>query len=138
MATDVTEILKRLLSVNRGPSKFAPDARQPVDYGVAAALAGDRLEVVITFKKDQAYCCNEWGCHLALPGDKPWSKLRGLFSESGVAAPPSMSLSLLCEIEPGALFFDLTRPAPQRRRLYALTPASGHSYEVFAQESASN
>jgi hypothetical protein len=66
MTIDVTAVLQELLANNRGPDPLNPDSRQPPKYGVSASLDGSVLAVVLTFQKDCAYCCMEWGCHLAL------------------------------------------------------------------------
>jgi hypothetical protein len=127
---DVTSILKELLAANRGPDPADPETRQSPDYGVAASLDGNVLDVVLTFKKDRPYCCMEWGCHLPLLDGRQWERLHQAIADAGVVAPPSLRLQLSCKIEEGALFFDLSRPDRNRRRWYALAPVAAHEYEV--------
>jgi hypothetical protein len=115
MALDVTSILKRLLADNRGPDPTDPEGRQSPDYGVAASLECDVLDVVLTFKKDRAYCCMEWGCHLALFDGKRREKLHQILGDSGVVAPSRLRLQMCCKTEEGALFFDFSKPDRSRR-----------------------
>jgi hypothetical protein len=82
MAVDVTLVLKGLLAANRGLDPTDPEARQSPEYGVAASLEGDVLDVVLTFKKGRAYCCMEWGCQLALFDGKRWDKLHQALARS--------------------------------------------------------
>ena len=137
MPVDVTLILKDLLAANRGPDPTDPETRQSPEYGVAASLEGNVLDVVLTFKKDRAYCCMEWGCHLALLDGKQWDKLRHLLSESAMVAPKSLRLQLSCKIEEGAVFFVLSKPDPSRRGWYAFAPVAAHEYKVVAVEAGS-
>jgi hypothetical protein len=137
MAVDVTLILKRLLAANRGPDPTNPETRQPADYGVAASLEADVLDVELTFKKDRAYCCMEWGCHLGLFDGKRWSKLRQALADVGVVAPSSLRLQLSCRIEEGAVFFDFSKPDRSRRGWYAFAPAALHEYKAATVEAGS-
>ena len=137
MPIDVTLILKELLAANRGPNPSDPETRQSPDYGVAASLEGNVLDVVLTFKKDCAYCCMESGCHLALFDGKRWDKLRHSLFESGVVAPNSLCLQLSCKIEEGAVFFDFSKPDPSRRGWYAFAPVAAHEYKVVTVEAGS-
>lgn len=134
MAVDVTLILKRLLAANRGPDPTDPARRQSPDYGVAASLEADVLDVVLTFKKDRAYCCMEWGCHLSLHDGKRWNKLREEIADAGAIAPSRLRLHLSCKIEEGALFFDFTKPDRRMRGWYAFAPRAAQEYEVAAVE----
>jgi hypothetical protein len=135
MAIDVTSVLKELLAANRGPNPTDPETRQSPDYGVAASLEGTVLDVVMTFKKDRAYCCMEWGCHLALFDGRRWERLHEALAKSGVVAPPSLRLQLSCKIEEGAVFFDFSKPDQTRRRWYAFAPVAAHEYKVVTVES---
>jgi hypothetical protein len=137
MAVDLTLILKELLAANRGPNPKDPETRLSPDYGVAASLEGNVLDVVLTFKRDRAYCCMEWGCHLALFDHKRWRKLRHLLFESGVVAPNSLRLQLSCKIEEGAVFFDFSKPDRSRRGWYAFAPVAAHEYNVVTVEAGS-
>jgi hypothetical protein len=137
MAVDVTLILKELLAANRGPCPVDPETRQAPDYGVAASLDGQTLDAVLTFKKGNAYCCMEWGCHLAFFDGKRWDKLHTLLSESGVVAAKSLRLQLSCQIEEGAVFFDFSKPDRSRRRWYAFAPVAAHEYKVVTVEAGS-
>jgi hypothetical protein len=134
---DVTLILKELLAGNRGPNPLDPESRQSPNYGVVASLEGNTLEVVLTFRKDAAYCCMEWGCHLPLLGGKRWERLRRALAAHGVAVPPRLELSLTCVIEDGAVFFDLSKPDRSRRGWYAFAPVTAHRYQITALEAGS-
>jgi hypothetical protein len=135
MAVEVTMILKELLAANRGPNPSDPETRQSPDYGVAASLEGNVLDVVLTFKKDRAYCCMEWGCHLALFDGRRWKRLHEALAKSGVVAPPSLRLQLCCEIEEGEVFFDFSKPDRNRRGWYGFAAVAAHDYKVVAVES---
>jgi hypothetical protein len=136
VAADVTPVLADLLAHNRGPDPADPDKRQPPDYGVAATLAGNTLDIVLTFRRGSAYCCWEWGCHLGLTDGKRWDVLRQVLAARGAADPPRLTLRLTCVVEEGAVFFDLTRPDRARRGWYTFAPAAGHRYEAIAKEAA--
>jgi hypothetical protein len=138
MAVDVTPILAEVLARNRGHDPLNPDARQPPDYGVIAALEGSTLDMVLTFRKGSAYCCMEWGCHLPLIDGKRWHGLRRAFAAHGVTAPPRLELRLACVVEEGALFFDPNRPDPTRRGWYAFARAANHRYQISASEAGSD
>jgi hypothetical protein len=137
MALDVALILKDLLAANRGPNPTDPESRLSPDYGVAASLEGNALDVVLTFKKDRAYCCMEWGCHLALFDGRRWESLHVALAKFGVVAPPSLRLQLSCKIEEGAVFFDFSKPDRSRRGWYAFAPVAAHEYNVVTVEVAS-
>jgi hypothetical protein len=134
MAVDVTMILTRMLAANRGPDATDPDTRSPPDYGVAASLAADVLNVVLTFKRDRTYCCMEWGCHLGLFDGKRWSRLRQALAEADIVAPARLQMLLTCQIEAGALFFDLSKRDRSRRDWYAFAPAAACEYQVATVE----
>ena len=137
MAVDITLIVKELLAANRGPNPTDPDARQSPAYGVTASLEGNVLDVVLTFKKDHAYCCMEWGCHLALFDGRRWQRLHEALAQSGVIAPPYLRLQLFCKIEEGAVFFDFSKPDRSKRGWYAFAPVAAHNYKVVTVEADS-
>lgn len=134
MAVDVTSVLKGLLAANRGPD---PETRQSPEYGVAASLEGDVLDVVLTFKTGRAYCCMEWGCHLALFDGTRWDNLHQALGDSGVVAPSRLRLQLCCKIDEGAAFFDFSKPDRSRRGWYAFAPTAAHEYKVGTVEAGS-
>jgi hypothetical protein len=136
--TDVTLVLNDLLAANRGPEPSNPNALQPPDYGVVASLEDGVLDVVLTFKENRAYCCMEWGCHLALCDGKRWDKLRHSLVEFGIVPPKRLSLKLTCKVEEGATFFDFSEPDPSRMGRYAFAPAAAGQYEVVALEAGSD
>jgi hypothetical protein len=136
VAIDVSPILMELLARNRGPDPLNPGSRQPPNYGITARLEGNILEMILTFRKGSAYCCTQWGCHLALTNGKRWDGLRRAFSAHGIATLPSLELRLLCKVEEGALFFDFFKPDPTRRGWYAFAPVAAHQYQVTAAEAA--
>jgi hypothetical protein len=133
---DVTSILAQLLARNRGPDPLNPDIARTPDYGIAGSLDGQTLSVMLTFRAGAAYCCEEWGCHLALTDRKRWIHLRQALAEHSVDAPPRLELCLSCVVEDGAMFFDPSRPDPARRGWYAFAPATAHQYQVSAVEAA--
>jgi hypothetical protein len=135
---DVTSILEQLLARNRGPDLLNPDIARTPEYGISGSLDGHRMSVVLTFRTGAAYCCQEWGCHLALTDGKRWIGLRQALAEHGVAAPTQLELFLSCVVEEGAMFFDPSRPDPTRRGWYAFSPGTAHRYHVSAVESAGN
>jgi hypothetical protein len=138
VARDVSPILAELLARNQGPVPHNPDGRQSPDYGVTAMLEGSTLDVVLTFRSGSAYCCMEWGCHLALRDGKRWHELRWAFAAHGVVAPPRLDLQLMGVIEEGAVFFDPFRPDPTRRGWYAFAPVAAHRYQRSASEAESD
>jgi hypothetical protein len=137
VAIDVTGIFAEYLAGNRGPDPADPGRRQTPDYGVVATLAGDVLEVELTFRSGSAYCCHEWGCHVALIAGKRWDGFRRRLAAHGIAAPPRIELRRTCVIEEGAIFFDFSRPDPTRRRWYAFAPVAAQRYQATAIEAPS-
>ena len=134
MAVDVTGIFAEYLAGNRGPDSANPERRQTPSYGVVATLMGDILEVELTFRRGSAYCCWEWGCHVALIDGKRWDAFRRLLTAHGIIAPPRMELRGTCVIEEGAIFFDFSKPDPGRRGWYAFAPATAERYQATAIE----
>lgn len=96
-------------------------------YGVEATLEGDRLIVVLTLCSDAAYCCTEWGCHLALRDGKRWHTLRACLAEQAVTLPARLRLQLTCVIEHGARFFDPAPPGSWTPRLVRFHGVGGAS-----------
>ena len=137
MAVDVTLILKELLAANRGPNPTDPETRQSPDYGVTASLDGNVFDVVMTFKKGRAYCCMEWGCHLALFDGKRWQRLHQALADPAWLHPQACASNWSCKIEEGAVFFDFSKPDRNRRGWYAFAPAAAHDYKVVMVEGAS-
>lgn len=137
MPIDVTLILNELLAANRGPNPHDHETRRSSDYGVVASLEEDALDVVLTFKKDCAYCCMEWDCHLALCDGERWDKLRHSLFESGIVAPRRLRLALCSKVQEDAVFFDFSKPDPSRRGWYAFAPVAAHEYTVDAVEADS-
>jgi hypothetical protein len=84
---DVTEVFAAYFARNRGPVPGDAEARQQPDYGVSATLDGGVIDLTLTFRAGSAYCCYEWGCHLALYEGKRWGWLRRELATRGVAAP---------------------------------------------------
>jgi len=104
---------------------------------VVATLDGNSLVVELTFRTGAAYCCPEWGCHLALTDGKRWDVLRNTLSEQAVVTPARLELRLLCVVEEGAVFFNPIRPDLTRRSWYAFDPAAADNYEASATEAVS-
>jgi hypothetical protein len=134
VAIDVSLVLAELLSRNRGPDPLNPEVRLRPDYRVAATLEGSTLDMVLTFREGAAYCCMEWGCHMAMTNGRRWDRLREVLDAKGVAVPPRLDLRLEVVIEEGALFFDLFRPDPSRRGWYAFKKVAACRYQESAVE----
>ena len=125
MAVDITPAFAAYFARNRGPVPGDPEARQLPDYGVSASLDGGVIDLTLTFRAGAAYCCYEWGCHLALSEGKRWGWLRRELGTCGVPVPDRLELRLSCVIEEGAVFFNLFRPDPARRNWYAFEAGRG-------------
>jgi hypothetical protein len=136
MTIDVTSIFADYLAGNRGPDPNDPEHRQKPNYGVIAKLADHVLEVELTFRRGSAYCCYEWGCHIALRDRLHWDDFRSRLAAHNIAVPPRMELLLTCVIEEGAIFFDFGKPDPKRRGWYPFAPAAAHRYHARAAEAA--
>lgn len=136
MAVDVTPVFAAYLARNRGLVPGDPDARRLADYGSSATLDGGVIDLTLTFRAGSAYCCYEWGCHLALHDGKRWDGLRRELAARGVRAPDRLQLRLTVVVEAGALFFDFWRPEPSARGRgwYAFAPEEGRRYQVVATE----
>ena len=136
MGVDVTPVFAAYFARNRGPVPGDPEARQPPVYGVSASLDGGVIELSLTFRAGSAYCCCQWGCHLALYEGKRWDWLRRELATRGVPAPDRLELHLAVVVEAGALFFDWSRPEPSRRGRgwYAFAPHAAHRYQVVVSE----
>lgn len=137
MAVDVTPVFAEYFAGNRSPDPNDPDHRQRPNYGVVATLAGSVLEIELRFRSGSAFCCPQWGCHLALCDGKRWDGLRRRLAAHGVTAPAQLELRLTGVIEEGALFFDWGKPDPARRGWYAFAPAAAHRYQARAAEAPS-
>jgi hypothetical protein len=139
VAVDVTPVIAAYFSRNRGPVPGDPEARQPPDYGVSASLDGRRIDLALTFRGGSAYCCYEWGCHLALSEGKRWEWLRQELAAHKIEVPDRLVLQLAVVVDAGALFFDWRRPEPSRRGRgwYAFAPVEALRYEVVVTESGS-
>ena len=119
MLMNVSAIVSEVLAANRGPDTSSPGNRVQPDYGIEADLENDLLAMKMTFRSDEAYCCMEWGCHLALHDGKRWDALRTVLEDHGVPTPSQLRLKLTCVVKSGSLFFDMSRPDPTRRGWYA-------------------
>jgi hypothetical protein len=137
VAIDISDVLAGLLARNRGPDPGNPDVRKQPDYGVAASIDGNALSMVLAFRRDAAYCCPQWGCHLALANGRRWDPLRQALAARGIAVPDQIRLQVSCIVEEGAVFFDLFRPDPARRGWYAFEKVEAHHYEASAIEAIS-
>lgn len=131
---DVSESIASLLISNRGPVCAGSQAALEGGYGIAATLESDTLDVVLTFRCGHAYCCMEWGCHMGLEANGPWQRLRETLSRQNASLPDRFMLKLYCVVEEEAMFYDLARPDPHRKGVYALAPAKASSYDVTVVE----
>jgi hypothetical protein len=136
VAVDVTPVFADYIARNRGPVPGDPEARQPSDHAVTATLDGGVIDLEMTFRSGSAYCCYEWGCHLALAEGKRWGWLRRELAARGVPAPDRLELRLAVVVEAGALFFDWSRPepSPRGRGWYAFAPADALRYQKVVAE----
>ena len=131
---DLTPIILELLTNNRGPNPLSPDSRTTPNYGIDATLEGNVLKMALTFHSKSSYCCMDWSCHLAMHNGKRWDSLRQKCADYGVSTPAQFTLQLSCIIEPGALFFDMSRPDRHRRGWYAFKPAEAYEYQATSTE----
>jgi hypothetical protein len=131
---DITQIFASYLARNSSPDPTNPERRQTAEYGVAASLDGNVIDLALTFHRGAAYCCYEHGCHLALDSGKRWEWLRRALATQGIETAPRLELRLTVVIEGGALFFDLLKPDPIRQGWYAFTPAEARQYQVHILE----
>ena len=134
VATDVTPAIAACLARNTGPTVDNPAARQPPEYAVSAQLDGSVINLALGFRSGAAYCCYEWGCHLALHDGRRWEILRRELAACDVAVPEQMELRLAVTVEAGALFFDFARPLENRRGVYRLSPSDTVQYRCVAAE----
>jgi hypothetical protein len=134
VAVDVTLAFAAYFARNRGPVADNAGAMEPPSYGVSARLDGSTVELALTFRAGAAYCCYEWGCHLALGEGKRWGWLRSELASRGIAAPDRLELRLAVAVEAGALFFDYARPLPGQRGRYELSPSAAVQYQAVVTE----
>jgi hypothetical protein len=132
--TDITAALASYLSTNLGPDPLRPGHPLPSSYGAIGTIDGERVTIMLTFRADAAYCCMEWGCHLALHASQRWQRFRAALQANGIAAPERLELALTVVVEPGAQFFDPFRPVRDHRGAYELQPASAHRNEYSTTE----
>ena len=134
VSVDVTPVFAEYFAGNRGPVPNDPGSRQPPHYGIAANLDDRVVNLALTFLSAEAYCCGEWGCHLKLHPGKRWDWLQRELSNRGLEIPSQLELHLAVAIQPGALFFDWSRPDPVRRGWYSFAPAKQQEYQVAVVE----
>jgi hypothetical protein len=128
VTVDVSPVFAAYFARNRGPVPGDPDSRRAPDYGIRASLDGSSVALTLTFRAGSAYCCCEWGCHLNLYSGKRWERLRRELSARGLVPAGRLELHLTVIVEPGALFFDFSRPDSARRGWYAFAPADAQRY----------
>lgn len=133
MAFDVTSVLAELLLRNRGPTPIDSVKRVPPNYGIAASLDGNHLDVVLTFRTQAAYCCMEPGCHLALSNGKRRESLRRGLDTHDIVVPARLQLRLLGVVEEGAMFFDLSSKQIGPG-YYAFRSAAAFEYQISNTE----
>jgi hypothetical protein len=115
MAVDITPVFATYFGRNRGPVPGDSEARQAPNYGVSASFDGVGIDLGLTFRAYSAYCCYQWGCHLSLYEGKRWEGLRRELSGLNLELPSQLVLRLAVTVEPGAMFFDWSRPEPSPR-----------------------
>lgn len=131
MPIDVTQAFTAYSADNRGPTPTNPDAREHTDYGLSAVLAGNVIELTLTFHTGAAYCCGEWQCHFMLFPTRRWHALRRALSDTGVEVPEQLELRVEVHIEDGALFLLPRRSAANSP---GLAPSKGYRYEATVTE----
>jgi hypothetical protein len=129
MATDVTPIFEAYFTGNLGSDPSNPERRPAPEYGVVASIEEGVIQLELTFRRGEAYCCYEHGCHLELYNNRRWEWLRRELSQRNLPAPPHLELHMTVVIDEGALFFDLFKPDPTRRGWYAFAPVEARRYE---------
>jgi hypothetical protein len=134
VGVDVWPVLAAYLARNRGWLPGNPDSRPAPAYGITASLDGPSLALTLRFCAGSAYCCCEWGCHLDLHAGRRWERLREDLVAHGLVPAERLQLRLTVIVEPGALFFDWSRPDPMRRGWYAFAPAGARRYDVLTEE----
>ncbi|MBY0587092.1 hypothetical protein K2X85_07935 [bacterium] len=134
MKIDISDTFAALLAENRGVDPNHPEATKPPDYGITATFETGFIDLVLTFRRDSAYCCMEWGCHLGFVSGEHWVKLRQALWLRKTTVPDRLRLHLRCIIEDGAKFYDLSRPNPTRRGVYAFKTAEAWCYELSVAE----
>ena len=136
MSTDISKALRTLLARSCGPYSAAADRDVPPDYGVEATLDGGLIIATLTFRSERAYCCMEWGCHLALFGTPRWDSLRELIEAGARERPSQIELRLTVIVETGSVFYDYSRSEPGHLGRFAFRRARAYSYEVETREVA--
>jgi hypothetical protein len=134
MPIDVTHVSAGVFARSRGPDQSQPGAQIPVRYGIKATMDGKILEVELTFLCKSVYCCYEHCCHLPLFTGNRWDRLRQEFSDHGVAVEDQLELRLTCIIQDGAVFFDFSKPDPNRRGWYGFKAEDAYQYRVTEYE----
>lgn len=129
MIIDISHVFIARFGRNLGPVLGQPEIRRPPEYGVDASFENATIHLKLTFRCGRAYCCAEPSCHLRLSDGKGWDRLRQDLAVAEFELPPKLELLLLTVVEPGALFFDLSRPDPSCRGWYAFASAKGHEFE---------
>ena len=99
-----------------------------------AALAGNIVDITMTFVTGSHYCCVEWGCHLPLHDKDMWRWLRRALTAIAAAPEEPMRARVTITVECGALFFDVSRPDPAQRGRYAFAPMQTWGYECWVDE----
>lgn len=80
----------------------------PGYYGVGLEdvdPGGTELDLVVTFRAGEKYCCSQLGCHSHFRGAQPWSRLREEMDAQGLGEFPLPRIrKVRVVIEPGAVF----------------------------------
>ena len=88
----------------------------PGYYGVRlenVAPDGSELDLILTLRSGERYCCFELGCHLGVRGTRYWSELRQEMDASGLGDQPLPKIRIIrVVVEDGALV-DLGGVPPQ-------------------------
>lgn len=134
MEIDISPIIASHLANNLGPNPENPENTIHLNYGISASYKNGLIELELIFRRDAAYCCMEWGCHLGFLSGESWEKLRLALSAEIPTLPDKLTVHLKCIIEEGARFFDLSRPDPQRKGRFAFSASAAFTYDVTAIE----
>ncbi|QEH34010.1 hypothetical protein OJF2_25430 [Aquisphaera giovannonii] len=69
------------------------------------ASDGSSLDLVLTFRVGERYCCSQLGCHLDLRSPEAWAKIRGRMDANGLTTVSLPTVRRVhTAVEPGALF----------------------------------
>lgn len=132
MVTDVSGVFQRYLTGRRSSTSSGNEQAAVPRYGAEATLQSNGvIDLTLTFKSGQSYCCPDWKCHLWLFDGYRWGQLRRAAEAERVALPALLSFRITAIIEEGALFYDTSQPEEEQLdgRRYTATPNRFEEYD---------